>query len=136
FLAFSTAMTLGRFLGDGISARIGAVNIVALGAVIAAVGYVLVLTGQTHWAIIGFALNGLGFSVIVPELFRIGGNVKGVDAAKGVSFIAGTGYLGFLMGPVILGFLAEEFSLRISFMTLLAYVLLILLITFSLRRKR
>ncbi|MEM6894288.1 MAG: MFS transporter [Bacteroidota bacterium] len=136
FLAFSTAMTLGRFLGDGISARIGAVNIVALGALIAAVGYVLVLTGQTHWAIVGFALNGLGFSVIVPELFRIGGNVKGVDAAKGVSFIAGTGYLGFLMGPVILGFLAEEFSLRISFMTLLAYVLLILLITFSLRRKR
>ena len=72
----------------------------------------------------------------LAELFRIGGNVQGVDAAKGVSFIAGTGYLGFLLGPVILGFLAEEFSLRISFMTLLGYVLLILGITFFLRRKR
>ncbi len=136
FLAFSVAMTLGRFLGDGISARIGSIKIVALGASIAAVGFVLVLSESSLLAIVGFALNGLGFSVIVPELFRIGGNVKGVDSAQGVSFIAGTGYSGFLIGPVILGFIAESASLKHSFFALLGCVLLVLGATLFLQKKR
>ncbi|WP_420321826.1 MFS transporter [Flagellimonas sp.] len=136
FLAFSIAMTLGRFLGDGISEKIGSIKIVVLGTVIAALGYGLVLTGDTLLAIAGFALNGLGFSVIIPELFRIGGNVKGIESAKGVSFIAGTGYLGFLMGPVILGFVAEEASLKHSFYALLGCVLLVLMVTMGLKRSK
>ena len=136
FLAFSVAMTLGRFLGDGISARFGSVKLVALGAIIAVVGYFLVLSELTFLAILGFALNGLGFSVMVPELFRIGGNMKGIDSSQGVSFIAGTGYAGFLLGPVILGFLAESSSLRLSFYTLLAAAFVVLLVTFVLRKRR
>jgi fucose permease len=136
FLAFSSTMTLGRFLGDGISAKIGSVKIVGMGALIAIFGYVLVLSGETVLAIIGFAFNGLGFSVMVPELFRIGGNVRGVDSAQGVSFIAGTGYTGFLIGPVILGFMAEEFSLTHSFYLLLACAILVLGITFFLYHNR
>nr|WP_297785321.1 MFS transporter [uncultured Allomuricauda sp.] len=135
FLAFSTTMTLGRFLGDGISAKIGPIKIVGLGALIAAVGFVLVLTQNTTWSIIGFAFNGLGFSVIVPELFRIGGNVKGVDSSQGVAFIAGAGYMGFLLGPVILGFIAESASLNYSFILLLCLALMVFGITFFLDRK-
>ncbi len=136
FLAFSVAMTLGRFLGDGISAKIGSIKIVALGSVIALLGYLLVLSGNTLLAITGFALNGLGFSVIVPELFRIGGNVKGVDSAQGISFIAGTGYAGFLLGPVILGFIAESASLTHSFYALLGCILLVLAITLWLKKNK
>lgn len=84
---------------------------VALGAIIAISGYVLVLTTTTYLSIAGFALSGLGFSVMVPELFRIGGNVKGIDSSQGVSFIAGLGYTGFLMAPPILGFIAKSSSL-------------------------
>ncbi|MBO0322604.1 MFS transporter [Muricauda sp. CAU 1633] len=136
FLAFSTTMTLGRFLGDGISAKIGPIKIVGLGAFVAAIGFVLVLTQNTLWSIIGFAFNGLGFSVIVPELFRIGGNVKGVDSSQGVAFIAGAGYMGFLLGPVILGFIAESSSLNYSFILLLGLALLVLGITFFLNGRR
>lgn len=136
FLAFSVMMTLGRFLGDSISANIGPVRIVALGASISIIGYLFVLTAQTYMAIIGFALIGLGFSVIIPELFRIGGTVKGIDSAKGVSFIAGTGYSGFLLGPVILGFIAEQFSLKYTFMVLLACAVIVLAATYGLYRKR
>ncbi len=135
FLGFQIMMTLGRFLGDAISARIGSVKIVALGSSIAILGYVLVLLGSTYLAIAGFALTGLGFSVIIPELFRIGGNVKGVESSQGVAFIAGTGYSGFLIGPVILGFLAEQFSLNTSFMVLLGGVIAVLATTFLLKRN-
>jgi len=136
FLAFSITMTLGRFLGDGISERIGSFNIVALGAIVAIVGYFAVLSEVTVWAILGFALTGLGFSVMVPELFRIGGKAKGVDSAQGIAFIAGTGYLGFLSGPVILGFLAEEYSLGSSFWALLVCAVLVLSMTLVLNTTR
>ena len=136
FLAFSVMMTLGRFLGDSISAAIGPIKIVALGASIAIVGFVFVLTTYTYMAILGFALIGLGFSVIVPELFRIGGTVKGVDSSQGVSFIAGTGYSGFLIGPVVLGFVAESFSLKYTFVILLLCTILVLAATLRLHRRR
>ena len=136
FLAFSVAMTIGRFLGDGISQRIGALQVMSLGAVIAILGYTLVLTGNTYLAIIGFLLNGLGFSVMVPELFRVGGKVKGISAAQGVAFIAGCGYAGFLTGPVILGYLAEHFSLTTSFWTLLGSALAIFLLTIVLKQRK
>ncbi|SNZ01906.1 MFS transporter [Flagellimonas pacifica] len=136
FLAFSAAMTFGRFLGDGISARIGSIKIVMLGTIIAAVGFLFVLSENTILSIAGFALNGLGFSVIIPELFRIGGNIKGVDSAKGVSFIAGTGYSGFLLGPVILGFLAESASLKHCFYALLGCIILVFGATALLRKNK
>jgi len=136
FLGFQVFMTLGRFLGDSISSRIGSVKIVALGSIIAIVGYLLVLTTDMYFAITGFALTGLGFSVIVPELFRIGGNVKGVESSQGVAFIAGTGYSGFLVGPVILGFIAEQFSLSLSFISLMICSVAVLGATFILKRKK
>ena len=136
FLAFSAMMTFGRFLGDGISKRIGSVKLVGLGALIAVVGFAMVLSKITILAIIGFALNGLGFSVMVPELFRIGGNVKGVESSQGVAFIAGTGYFGFLLGPVILGLLAEKYQLTTSFWTLLTCTFAILLLTTVIKGKR
>jgi fucose permease len=136
FLGFQVFMTLGRFLGDAISTRIGSVKIVALGSVIAIIGYLLVLTTDVYLAITGFALTGLGFSVIVPELFRIGGNVKGVESSQGVAFIAGTGYSGFLVGPVILGFIAEQFSLSLSFITLMVCSVAVLGATLLLKRKQ
>lgn len=135
FLAFSSTMTLGRFLGDGISARIGSVRIVAMGSLIAIAGYLSVLSTETHMALLGFALIGLGFSVIIPELFRIGGNIQGVDSSQGVAFIAGTGYSGFLLAPPVLGYLGEHFRLTTTFGVLLACAVLVFLATFLLGRN-
>ena len=135
FLAFSITMTLGRFLGDEISARIGSVRIVALGSLIAIAGYLSVLSTETYMALLGFSLIGLGFSVIIPELFRIGGNIQGVDSSQGVAFIAGTGYSGFLLAPPVLGYLGEHYRLTTTFGVLLACAVLVFLATFLLGRK-
>ena len=133
FLAFSSTMTLGRFLGDSISARIGSVKIVILGTFVALLGYAAVMTTFTYLAITGFALIGLGFSVIIPELFRIGGNIKGIASSQGVAFIAGTGYAGFLMAPPVLGFLAERASLNLSFAVLTIASIVVLIAAIALR---
>lgn len=136
FLGFSITMTLGRFLGDGISMKIGSVKIVGLGTLLSIFGFGLVLTTATYLAIIGFGLVGLGFSVIIPELFRIGGKIKGVESSQGISFIAGTGYSGFLLGPVVMGFLADRASLELSFATLLGCAIVVLAATFVLGRGK
>jgi len=136
FLGFQVTMTLGRFVGDAISGKIGSIKIILYGAILAILGYVLVLTVNTYLAILGFAVCGLGFSVMVPETFRIGGNVEGVDSSKSVSFIAGIGCTGFLSAPPILGFLAEEYSLKLSFWILVIAALFVLLLTFLMNAKK
>lgn len=136
FLGFQVSMTLGRFLGDGISSKIGSIKMVSLGVLVVMAGYGLVLSTHTYLAILGFALSGLGFSVMIPEVFRIGGNVRGIDSSQGVSFIAGTGYTGFLLAPPILGFIADSSSLVTCFWVLLCCALLILGSTFVLQRRK
>ncbi len=136
FLGFQVTMTLGRFLGDGISSKIGSIKMVSLGVLVVMAGYGLVLSTNTYLAISGFALSGLGFSVMIPEVFRIGGNVKGIDSSQGVAFIAGTGYTGFLLAPPILGFVADQSSLVASFIVLFCCAFLILAATWILQRRK
>lgn len=136
FLAFSITMTLGRFLGDGISSRYGSYATVGYGSGLAILGYLGVLIPGTLLTIAGFGCIGLGLSVVIPELFRLGGKTEAVDSAKAVSFIAGSGYTGFLLAPPLLGFLADATSLRYSFGLLLALTLLVVGALALLRRKR
>ncbi|WP_220399456.1 MFS transporter [Galbibacter sp. BG1] len=136
YTIFSATMTLGRFFGDSVSSKYGALKIINVGVGIAIFGYALILVANTSLALVGFGFVGLGFSVIIPELFRLAGKVDGVEPAKGISFIAGISYVGFLSGPVILGFLADLSSLRLSFMALLMAAITVFLTTYYLRKKR
>jgi fucose permease len=136
FLAFSTTMTLGRFFGDGISSRLGSVRIVAIGAILAIIGYLAVLSPWTLISILGFGLVGVGFSVIVPELFRIGGKIEAIASSQGVAFIAGTGYAGFLASPPILGILGEKYGMQMVFVTLLMGAVVILAAILKVGQKK
>lgn len=115
FVLFSATMALGRFMGDGVSNRFGSLPIIIGGSLLAAGGFGLVLTAELYVALAGFALVGLGFSVIVPELFRLAGRARGVSSAEGISVVAGMGYAGFLASPALLGFVSDLTSLRGSF---------------------
>lgn len=136
YTIFSATMTIGRFFGDYVSDKYGALKIIFGGAFIGVLGYAFVLTANTYAALFGFGLVGLGFSVIIPELFRLAGKVEGVEPAKGISFIAGISYVGFLSGPVILGFLADISSLRLSYTVLLFAAGVVFLTAFYLKQKK
>ena len=115
FIAFSLFMTLGRFLGDGISKKIGAFKIINGGIAIAFVGYLLIVCANFYLSIIGFGILGLGLSVVIPEIFRLAGNTKDVPASVGISLVSGIGFAGFLTGPVLLGFISNWSNLILSF---------------------
>lgn len=136
FVAFSTTMTIGRFLGDGVSKRFGSLKIIMGGTLIASIGFVAVLSINYTLALIGFGLVGLGFSVIIPELFRLAGRAKGVSSAEGIAVVAGMGYVGFLASPALLGFLSDLSSLKLSFIALLVASLSAFLIAAYLKFKQ
>lgn len=134
FVAFSVTMTIGRFFGDAISKRFGSFSIIIGGCLISMTGFFAVLASQLLITIIGFGFVGLGFSVIIPELFRLAGKAKGVSSSEGISFVAGFGYVGFLLSPALLGFLSKIATLKLSFLALLIATGIALLTTFVLKK--
>ena len=135
YTIFNGMMALGRFFGDAVSARYGSRFILIGGCFTATLGFGLTLIAVTLWALAGFGLVGIGLSLVVPELFRYSGKLKGIQAAEGISFIAGTGFVGLLIGPVFLGFLAETFNLKGSFIALMSFTGLAGLLAISLKRN-
>ncbi|MEM1134643.1 MAG: MFS transporter [Bacteroidota bacterium] len=119
YAGFSLAMALGRFFGDKVTARWGSIKMIQMGCLIGAGGLLLVISANLIPVLFGFILVGLGFSGIIPELFRIAGNLNDVKPAEGIAVVSGTGYIGFLVGPVGLGFIAGEVGLQASFSVLL-----------------
>jgi MFS family permease len=122
YAAFSFAMMIGRFTGDGFSKKLGSWRLITYSGFIGILGFLLVLILNPVFSILGFFVVGLGFSVVVPEVYRLASNVDGVKTADGVSFIAATSNIGFLVGPIFLGFIAEFKSLHLSFIVLTAFV--------------
>jgi len=134
FTIFSITMAVARFLGDDISRKFGSKTLILGGSLIGSLGFACVLLIEPVLAIVGFGLVGIGLSVIIPELFRLGGKTKDVESSQGISFISGVGFFGFLVGPVLLGFLADISSLKLSFFALLGFVFLSFLLAFRLKR--
>jgi len=131
YAAFSSAMMIGRFTGDSLSKNLGSWQLITYSCLTGILGFLLVLILNPVISILGFFVVGLGFSVVVPEVYRLASKVEGIKTSDGVSFIAATSNIGFLVGPVLLGFVAEFKSLHLSFMVLTAFVSLAFFIAFA-----
>ncbi len=115
YAVFSIAMAVGRLLGDHIRTRLPEAVIVRRGAVLASAGLFAGLAhGALPGALAGFACAGLGFSTIFPILTLRAGRVSGVAPQAGIAAVTAIGYSGFLMGPPLIGLLAQLSSLRLG----------------------
>ncbi|MDO9545473.1 MAG: MFS transporter [Pelolinea sp.] len=116
FAAFSLTMTLGRVFGDWLTSKWKPAAIVRAGGLTAALGFAAAVLTSNPWiAIAGFGLAGLGLANIIPLLFGAAGNLPGFPPGTGIAGVATIGYVGFLVGPPLIGTIAEIFSLRASF---------------------
>jgi len=112
FAAFSAAMAIGRLFGDRVRERLSSTALLRLSGAVAALGMALALTVAAPWAaLLGFMLVGLGLANVVPVLFAAAAQVPGVAAAHGVAAVSSVGYLGFMVGPPLIGALARWSSL-------------------------
>lgn len=115
YAAFSLTMLIGRFLGDLLVTRFGASVMIRAGGAVAALGLAFGLALNTPVAaIFGFGAVGLGLSVVAPLVFGSAGNHLSIPRGTAVAAVATMGYSGFLMGPPLLGWLAQASSLRLA----------------------
>lgn len=116
YAAFSVGMAAGRFSGDPVRAHFseGALVVASCALSFAGLGLALLLPGV--WtALAGFLLCGLGTANIIPVMFSSAGRMalaSGGSASNGLAVTTRLAYMGLLIGPVIVGFIAQRFDLR------------------------
>ncbi len=115
YAAFSVTMAAGRLQGDRLAARFGPGWLVSASGLVAAAGLAGgLITASPAAGLAGFALCGAGLSSTFPQLVSAAGNVETARAGTGIARVAGSGYLGLLGGPVLIGGCASLAGLRLA----------------------
>lgn len=116
FTVFSAAMLIMRLTGDWAVNRLGGGVVTIGGAVLAGAGFVLLIVAPVAWLLyLGFFIIGIGSANIVPVFYSLMGKQKVMPVNQAVSAVSTLGYLGILMGPAVIGFVANSTSLYVSF---------------------
>ena len=113
YAVFSLLMAAGRLTGDALALRLGPSWVVRAGGGLVALGIGLAIGSTVPViAIVGFGLIGAGLACNFPLLLSAAARTPGVATSTAIAAIATAGYTGFLVGPPLIGSLAEIVTLR------------------------
>ncbi|MEO8823976.1 MAG: MFS transporter [Ginsengibacter sp.] len=116
YVAFTAMMALGRFLGDGLVTKVGVKSMLQISGTMITSGLLLsVFFPNIITATLGFLLVGFGVSSVVPIVYGLAGKSKTMSPGTALASVSTIGFLGFLIGPPVIGFIAQAISLRWSF---------------------
>ncbi len=122
YVSFMSAMAAGRFIGDKLITKFGAKKVLQTSGIIISSGLMLaVLFPYIVTSTIGFLMVGFGVSSIVPLCFAMAGRSKKMAPSLAIAAVSSIGFLGFLAGPPMIGYIAQVSNLRISF-TVIAFL--------------
>ena len=93
------------------------------------------LVGTVPAALIGFACVALGSGCIVPTVMTLAGNQPSVPSAKAVALISLGEWPAFLLGPPLIGLLAEVAGLRAGLVVIVVGAALILVLAGFVRER-
>ena len=137
FGIYAFFMAGGRFLGDALIARHGHMKILMTGGMLVTVGLTVIIVSTNPWMTMpGFMLTGLGVSIASPILFAEAAKVPGLPPGAGLATMNTFGMAAFLVGPVLIGFIAKVLDLRIAFMFVAATAVIWVLQTYTISRKK
>jgi MFS family permease len=126
YASYLTTMVLGRFLGDWFLGKYGEMTMVRASAILLGMGFLLaVVLPDPILIVIGFLLVGLGVSCFVPMIFLLASKNAEVPIGTAVSSVSLLGYVGFLIGPPIIGYLSETFGLQAAFFSSILVAILV-----------
>lgn len=129
YTAFAFCMATGRFVGDFFIHRFGHSRVLKFNGGLILTGIVLALTVSIPAVVIlGFALVGFGVSSGIPIVYMLSAKNKTMAPAAALAAVSSLGFTGFLIGPPIIGFIAQLTGLRyaltiVAIMGLIVWVL-------------
>jgi MFS family permease len=116
YTSFMIMMASGRFAADYIISKIGRKRLLQIGGITISTGlFTSVLFPYLIPCTIAFMLVGLGVSSIVPTVYSAAGKHTKVPAGIALATVASVSFLGFLMGPPLIGYISGIAGLRYSF---------------------
>ena len=131
---FAASMAAGRFLGQA-ARRFDDRVLLSAGAAGSVAGCMLAAASPSATlALVGFAIAGAGVSLNAPIVFGLAG--RRPDAATAVATVTTIGYVGLLVGPPLVGLVAQATSLRVSFAVLAAIGAAVAVAATRKRRRR
>jgi MFS family permease len=115
--ALALTMGFARLGGQWLAGRVNPFTLLRTGAVVAAIGSLIASqAGAPAEAYVGFIVMGIGASVLAPTAFSLVGQMSNTEArARAVARATQLGYLGYFLGPPLLGLIAGAFGLRFAF---------------------
>jgi MFS family permease len=137
YAAFMVTMTGGRFFSDKLVARFGRRKILIASGIIVSMGlYAAVTLPYLLPSTLSFMLVGIGVATVFPIVFSIAGSNPNIPTSAALTVITSISFLGFLTGPPLIGYIAQQSSLRYSFAFVGVFGLLIAAIVFRRRDIR
>jgi len=116
YTACMCTMAIGRFVADGFAARFGLRRTLQVSGTLSATGLLIAVLFPTLLpAIIGFMFVGAGISSVVPLVYSAAGKSTKMSPGASIAAVSTISFIGFLVGPPVIGFLAGAFTLRIAF---------------------
>lgn len=116
YIAFMSTMAGGRFVSDYFVTRFGSKTVLQMSGITIVAGMLLaVIFPDIIMATLGFLLVGIGVSSVVPLVYSMAGRSKKIAPGMALALVSTIGFLGFLLGPPVIGFIAGFSSLRVSF---------------------
>jgi len=121
---FSLCQFTLRFNADRMRARYGDRNLIAVSLAVATLGLsVVALPFGFYVSALGFAIIGVGTGSIVPCGFALAATRPGVSASAGISAVAFVGMTARLPAPIVIGSVAQTYSLSAAFLLVAALML-------------
>lgn len=116
YTSFMIMMASGRFMADRVTVMIGRKKLLQICGIMISGGlYFAVLFPHLVTATIAFMIVGLGVSSVVPSVYSAAGRQNKVPPGIALATVASVSFLGFLMGPPMIGYISQAFGLRYSF---------------------
>ena len=137
YTAFMLTMAAGRFVADWVVLRLGFKKTVQVSGLLIATGLgIAVLFPFVSTAIIGFFIVGFGVSSVVPLVYSEAGKANIKSPGPALAAVTSIGFLGFLIGPPLIGVVAGIFSLRLSLLIIAIIGILVMIIVSKSGKKK
>ncbi|WP_330442396.1 MFS transporter [Flavobacterium sp. C4GT6] len=116
YTSFMLMMASGRFLGDWVVQKFGRKKVLQVSGSLISLGlFSAVLLPYVVTAALAFMLVGIGVSTVVPSVYSLAGRTEGIAPSIALTMVSSISFLGFMLGPPVIGYIAEAWGLKLSF---------------------